>query len=81
MLPPKYPCTFCGVAVPHPTAEYQIKTLRGKPCCSDLGCRRKREIAAGRLCCDKATSFRCVCESAYSCPVHAPDGHHIGSHE
>ena len=79
-MPPKYPCAFCGVPVPHPIAEFQKKIGR-KPCCPDLGCQRRQLIDLKLVCCEKASTFSCVCESAYSCPVHAPEGQHIGSHD
>lgn len=36
---------------------------------------------AKHVCCENATILDCVCSASWSCPEHAPEGRHVGTHD
>ena len=77
---PFYRCRVCERPLP-PAAASSARRNYSRGLCADPACARRDDVARGRLCCDKAEYTPCACHYSYTCPEHAPEGVHVGTHD
>lgn len=75
-----YCCIICGKPHNEGYASYLRRRFEESHC-EDRACRLKYEVRMGWVCCEQAEHIPCVCYRSYKCPVHHPNGLHIGTHD
>lgn len=77
---PYYQCEECQKPLTPGLGGFARDRIERMVCGAKL-CQQKRDVRWGRICCLKARRIPCVCERAYKCPDHCPNGIHVGTHD
>jgi len=78
-----YSCSVCEKSLAPTLAGYYRSRFENPAfiVCGNKECRFKAAVKRGEYCCVKAKPIGCACFRAYKCPVHYPQGVHIGTHD